>query len=117
MQKVFVLSSSEKPLMPCHPARARELLREKNARVYCLFPFTIILLSRKKGDIQKIELKIDPGSKTTGITIVAENILLYAINLQHRGEAIRDTLRSQRANRRSRRNRVHDLTEKQDLRR
>lgn len=27
MQRVFVLDKNEQPLMPCHPARARELLR------------------------------------------------------------------------------------------
>jgi hypothetical protein len=29
--------------MPCHPARARELLREGKAAVFRRFPFTIIL--------------------------------------------------------------------------
>jgi len=28
MQKVFVLDAKKKPLMPCHPARARELLNK-----------------------------------------------------------------------------------------
>jgi hypothetical protein len=33
MQKAFVLDKNKQPLMPCHLARARELLRKKKAAV------------------------------------------------------------------------------------
>ena len=49
MQKAFVLDKNKQPLMPCHPARARELLRKNKAAVYRLHPFTIILLNREGG--------------------------------------------------------------------
>ena len=39
--QVFVLDKRKKPLMPCHPARARELLREGRAVVHKIAPFTI----------------------------------------------------------------------------
>ena len=34
MNRVFVLGSTQKPLMPCRPARARELLKKGKAAVY-----------------------------------------------------------------------------------
>jgi hypothetical protein len=34
MNRVFVLSNTKKPLMPCHPARASELLRKGKAAVF-----------------------------------------------------------------------------------
>ena len=43
MNRVFVLDKNRTPLMPCHPARARILLRSGKASVYRRRPFTIIL--------------------------------------------------------------------------
>ena len=70
MNRVFVLSKTGKALMPCHPARARQLLHSKKARVKRLYPFTIQLTQRSEGYIQPVELKFDPGSKQTGIGLV-----------------------------------------------
>jgi len=107
MQRVFVLSNTKKPLMPCHPARARELLREGKAAVYRRIPFTIILKERSDGDLQPLELKLDPGSKATGVAILGEfkrgKRLIFAANLSHRGQAVKDALESRRSLRRSRR--------------
>jgi hypothetical protein len=52
-------------------------------------------------------LKIDPGSKTTGIAIVqaGTNHVVFACELTHRGQAIRDALLARRAIRRGRRQR------------
>jgi len=36
------------------------------------YPFTIILKARTEGDLQPIELKADPGSKVTGVSLVAD---------------------------------------------
>jgi 5-methylcytosine-specific restriction endonuclease McrA len=49
-------------------------------------------------------LKIDPGSKTTGIAIVqaGTNHVVFACELTHRGQAIRDALLARRAIRRGR---------------
>ena len=109
MQRVFVLDSTQKPLMPCHGARARELLSNGKAQVYQQFPFTIILLQTAGGVTQETELKVDPGSKVTGMGIVAKykngKKLLWATNLQHRGEQIKKALDTRRALRRSRRSR------------
>jgi 5-methylcytosine-specific restriction endonuclease McrA len=95
--------------MPCTPKRARLLLERKKAAVFRLYPFTIILKDREDGATQPVELKTDPGSKTTGIALVAhgqtQNKVVLAINLQHRGNAIKSSLEKRRGVRRSRRNR------------
>ncbi len=109
MQRVLVVSSNRKQLMPCHPARARMLLRQGKAAVLKRYPFTIILKDRVDGDCQAMELKVDPGSKATGIALVADfkkgKTVIWASELKHRGQQIKDALESRRAIRRSRRNR------------
>lgn len=109
MQRVLVLSRDKKPLMPCLPARARKLLSKGKAKVYRYYPFCIILQQRIDGDIQPISLKFDPGSKTTGVSLVGlfpkGNICLWGANLTHRGYAITQSLLSRKAIRRGRRNR------------
>lgn len=46
---VFVLSSTNKKLMPTNEYRARKLLKSGKAAVYKYHPFTIILVERKDG--------------------------------------------------------------------
>lgn len=109
MSKVFVLDKNKKPLMPCHSARARELLKKGKAKVFRIKPFTIILTDREGGDTQPAELKIDPGSKKTGIALVGDfkqgKKVTFAMNLEHRGWKIKKSLDSRRAVRHFRRNR------------
>lgn len=110
MNSVFVLSSTQKPLMPTRPARARRLLTAGKAAVYRMRPFTIILKDRADGDTQPVEVKIDPGSKTTGIALVGHfeqqgAVVLFGANLNHRGQAIKNNLESRRALRCGRRGR------------
>lgn len=102
---IFVLDTNKQPLMPCHPARARQLLKNGKAAVFRRYPFTIILAERDGGDVQPVSVKIDPGSKTTGLATVANGRVLWAAELHHRGAVIRDRLLSRRAIRRSRRQR------------
>ncbi len=110
MQRVLVVSSTRQQLMPCTPARARMLLTEKKAAVLNRYPFTIILKDRADGDTQLIELKAYPGSKLTGVALVAEyakrgKTVVFAAEIHHRGQAVKKALDSRRAIRRSRRNR------------
>lgn len=109
MQRVMVLDKHRQPLMPCHPARARSLLREGKASVFRRYPFAIILKGREGGDIQPVALKVDPGSRTTGIALVADfergRRVVWAAELTHRGQQIRDALLSRKHIRRSRRSR------------
>jgi 5-methylcytosine-specific restriction endonuclease McrA len=110
MNSVLVISSTKKPLMPCRPARARKLLTAGRAAVYRLHPFTIILNDRADGETQPIEVKVDPGSKTTGIALVGHfeqqgATALWGANLNHRGQAIKNHLESRASLRRGRRGR------------
>lgn len=109
MQNVFVIDSQRNPLMPCHSAKARELLKQGKAAVFRRYPFTIILKERIGGDTQPIAYKVDPGAKTTGIALVADTKhgkrVVWSAELHHRGNAIRDALLSRRQLRRTRRTR------------
>ncbi|MBC8171939.1 MAG: HNH endonuclease [Anaerolineae bacterium] len=109
MQRVLVVDTNRQPLMPCHPARARELLNRGKAAVYRHYPFTIILKERAGGNMQPVACKIDPGSRQTGIALVADfqrgKRLVWAAVLEHRGEPIKAALLARRQSRRSRRNR------------
>src|SRR5262245_53486616 len=109
MQRVFVLSSDRQPLDPCHPARARRLLSNGRAAVFRRFPFTIILKQRTAADVitHPHRLKIDPGSRTTGLAIIQEQTgkVIWAAELTHRGQMIRDALLTRRSVRRNRRQR------------
>lgn len=103
MQRVLVIDKHKVPLMPCHPARARELLKKRKAAVYKRFPFTLILTEREGGDVQEITFKVDPGSKQTGIVLVANNCVLWASVLEHRGQQIKAALESRKVSRKNRR--------------
>ena len=117
--QVFVLDQHKKPLMPCHPARARELLKRGQAVVHKLTPFTIRLKGRVGGEVQPVRIKLDPGSKTTGIALVREETffsetgvaektahILFLAELTHRGSKIRDRLTARRSFRRRRRSKL-----------
>jgi RRXRR protein/HNH endonuclease len=110
---VFVLDKQKKPLMPCTPRRARLLLTGRRAVVHRLSPFTIRLKDRTAGEstLQPVVLKIDPGSKTTGLALarVEEtkegevHHALHLAELAHRGEEVRERLRKRAGYRRRRR--------------
>jgi len=102
---VFVLDSNKRPIDPCHPAVARKLLKRKKAAIFRPYPFTIILSRTVESTTQQYELKLDPGSKTTGIALVKNYQVIWGAELTHRSSAIKSNLDSRRAIRRSRRNR------------
>jgi len=104
---VFVLDTNKQPLSPCRPSVARKLLRDGKAAVYRRFPFTLILKRAVEvaESVQPVTVKVDPGSKTTGIALVQSGKVIFAAELTHRGQAIRDALESRRAIRRNRRSR------------
>ncbi|AOY79081.1 RNA-guided endonuclease IscB [Moorena producens JHB] len=107
--RVFVLDQNKKPLDLCHPARARELLKKRRAKVFKRYPFTIIMQDRSVDNsvTHPHRLKIDPGSKTTGIAVIQEQTgrVTSALEINHRGQSIKNSLESRRALRRGRRNR------------
>jgi 5-methylcytosine-specific restriction endonuclease McrA len=105
--RVFVVDKDRKPLDPCHPARAREMLRKGRAAILRRFPFTIIIKDREANSsvIHGHRIKIDPGSKVTGIAVVAEDTgrVVFAAEIEHRGRAIKAALESRSSLRRTRR--------------
>ncbi|MFM6214785.1 RNA-guided endonuclease IscB [Planktothrix sp.] len=103
---VFVIDSNKQPLSPCHPSVARKLLSQKKAVLFRRYPLTIILKKTVENpQAEPVELKLDPGSKTTGIALVQGNKVVWGAELTHRGQAIKVSLESRRSLRRSRRNR------------
>ena len=69
---VFVLDTHKKPLMPCSEKRAQLLLERGRAVIHKMAPFTIRLKDRCVADstLQDLCLKLDPGSKTTGMAMI-----------------------------------------------
>jgi 5-methylcytosine-specific restriction endonuclease McrA len=116
---VFVLDNHGKALMPCTEKRARLLLERGRARVHRLIPMVIRLIDRQAGDcdFQPLRLKLDPGSKTTGLALVREvekvdvstgehrvgGTVLNLMELIHRGRKISEALTARRQMRRRRR--------------
>jgi 5-methylcytosine-specific restriction endonuclease McrA len=85
---------------------ARSLLKAGKARVFRRYPFTIILQKEVQfAPTSSLTLKLDPGSKTTGIALLKDSRLVWAAELTHRGRQIQKTLLSRRQLRRGRRSR------------
>jgi 5-methylcytosine-specific restriction endonuclease McrA len=108
VSKVFVVDTNHQTLHPVHPGYARLLLKQGKAAVYRRYPFTVILKTAVEyPQVEPLRVKIDPGSKTTGIALVndATGEVVAAFNLQHRGQAIKKALDQRRAVRRGRRQR------------
>jgi len=75
MLYVPVVSNTGKPLMPCHPARAMELVRKGRAvRRFNRGMFYIRLLDMAEGDVQPVACGIDPGSKKEGLTVESSTL-------------------------------------------
>jgi len=91
--------------MPCHPARARELVRAGKAlRRFNKGMFYIKLTERQEGFIQPVALGIDPGSKWEGFTIKAAARTFIHINADA-VTWVKDAVETRRNMRRTRRNR------------
>ena len=107
MNRVFVLDTDKRPLEPCRPARARQMLDAGEAAVFRRFPFTIILKkAMPDAVVGPLTAKFDPGSKATGLALVdGAGRVVFAAELAHRGGLIKKKLEQRRAVRRGRRNR------------
>lgn len=104
---VFVLDKSKRPLDMISHAKARILLKNKLAIVIKVYPFTIRLKDNScVGKDRAYTVKIDPGSRTTGIAITDDkNAVVMLAELEHRGRIIKKNLGDRRAIRRHRRQR------------
>lgn len=103
---VFVLDTNKRPLAPCHEAVARKLLKQGMAAIYKRFPFTIILKKSVDESENKTayRLKIDYGSRHTGLAILRGQEVVWLGQLDHRTD-IKEKIDKRRAFRRARRNR------------
>ena len=108
----MVVDRNGVPLMPCLASRARILCSQKKAKIYCWNPFAIQLFNRiaEESEFQNIELKLDPGSKVTGLAInvfgsVRGWFAAMAFHIEHRSNKIVKNLISRRKIRSSRRSR------------
>ena len=104
---VFVLDKSKKPLDMITNAEARILLRNKQAVIDKVYPFTIRLKDNSCGSKDRAyTVKLDPGSKHTGIAITDDNNQVVVLaELEHRGHIIKRIIDKRRLVRRSRRQR------------
>lgn len=104
---VFVLDKSKKPLDMISHAKARILLKNKQAVVHKIYPFTIRLRDNScVSNDRAYTVKIDPGSKHTGIAIVDDkDTVVMLTEVEHRGHIIKRDINSRRVVRNSRRQR------------
>jgi hypothetical protein len=92
---VLVLDKRKRPGMPRCEKRARLLLERSRAVVDRRYPFTIRLKNRVGGSVEPVRVKLDPGRRTTGVAVVADEDgnkpgkVLCLFELAHRGRQIR----------------------------
>lgn len=101
---VYVINQNGQPLMPCKPAKARKLLRDRRAKVIGRCPFTIKLLWDCEEHVQEVTLGIDKGSHVTGFCCVGKGRILLSGDIEHRLD-VKEKMDGRRINRRKRRNR------------
>ena len=119
-----VLTGNGRPLAPCHPNRAQSLVKTGKAQFQYRRGIRCIILNRtnipKVKTSSRLNLRIDPGSRTTGIAITrsygpgdrdyanGSRASLIGIEIHHQGKAITERLikrRQRRWNRRYRKTR------------
>jgi hypothetical protein len=81
---VFVINKDGKPLMPCRPKKAKNLLRQGRAKVVNRTPFTIQLIYGSSGYKQPIFLGVDPGVKKIGVSATNKEKSFFEAELELR---------------------------------
>ena len=100
---VFVLDTKKRPQPPVHPAEARKLLRDGKAAVVRRVPFTIILKEERPLAEKRCRIKIDYGSKHTGLALLYGNKVVWLGQIEHRTN-IKKLMEKRNGYRRRRRN-------------
>ncbi len=106
MSRVLVVDQERRPLMPTTPARARILLKNRKAAILRRFPLVLILKDTlPNAVVEPLRVKLDPGSKTSGIAVVNERTseVFWAAELTHRSQEIHSALLKRAAARKGRR--------------
>jgi 5-methylcytosine-specific restriction endonuclease McrA len=81
---VFVLDKNNNPLMPCSEKRAHQLLDKHQAVAVRRTPFVIKLLDYVSDSSATLRLKLDPGSKITGMALLDNSKVVWLGELHHR---------------------------------
>ena len=102
---VYVLGQDGHPLMPtCRHGKVKRMLKSGMAKVVKKCPFTIQLQYESTTHTKNINLGIDAGSKTIGVSATTDSKVLYEAEVVLRNDIV-ELLSGRRALRRSRRNR------------
>ena len=102
---VYVLSENGQPLMPTKRyGKIRHLLKDGKAKVVNRCPFTIQLLYQTTTYTQTLELGVDAGSKTIGLSVSSEEKEYFSGEVAVRNDIV-DLLSTRRQYRKSRHNR------------
>lgn len=92
--------------MPCHPARARQLLKQGKAKKQFTNQICYLkLLDREDGEVQKVACGIDPGSKREAFTVKSSSRTFINILSETNGDLIKKKLETRRNMRKDRRKR------------
>jgi RRXRR protein/HNH endonuclease len=100
----YIINRDGKLLMPCHPRKARLLLKADKARIIRMVPFTLQLLYGSSGYTQVVSLGVDAGTQHIGVSATTEKQVLFEAEVKPRTD-IQELLASRRQFRRARRNR------------
>ena len=107
-----VLTYNRRPLAPCHLYRATSLVKHGKAHMMVKNGVRYIVLHKTKipklKSSSKVSIRIDPGSKKTGIAITRDlkdgsRQVLLCIEIQHHGRAIKNRLTKRTKKRSTRR--------------
>ena len=105
MMLVYVLNKDGHPLMPTERCgKVRRILKSGLAKVIKRCPFTIQLTYETTNVVQEVNLGIDTGSKTIGLSATTKSKELFASEVKLRNDIV-DLLSTRRERRRARRNR------------
>ncbi len=102
---VYVRNKHGDPLMPCHSAKARILLKEGKAEVVLRKPFTIQLKYGSSGYKQELTLGVDTGYEKIGVSVVSEKAEVFSAEVKLRTD-ISKRVTEKRMYRRGRRGRL-----------
>lgn len=109
-----VITTKGRPLAPCHPHRAKSLVKAGKARFQHRSGIRYIVIFKQRipklKNAAKLQLRLDPGSEYTGLAVTRDHSdgsrsVLMALEIKHRGKAIKNAISKRRKKRRTRRGR------------
>ena len=107
---VIAIDKNKRPVGFVTERRARILMEKRRACLYRVFPAVMILKdidSRTIDTLPTHRIKIDPGSKHTGIAVICNETdeVMFFMQIEHRGDTVHENKMTQKNSRRNRRNR------------